>query len=378
MFGKRFTLFKIFGFQVWIDFSWLILGLLITWSLASGLFPQTVRGLTPTAYWLMGAAGAVGMLFSIVFHELCHSLVARRFGLTMRGITLFIFGGVAEMTEEPPSPRAEFFMAAAGPLSSIVLGLVMFGVRLIGRGSAWPRSITGIIGYLAFINLVLAGFNLLPAFPLDGGRVLRSILWGMKNNIRWATRISSQIGAGFSAILMVVGVFDVVIGNFIGGIWMFLIGMFLRGASQSSYQQLVVRTALEGETVRMYMVPDPVTVSPSISVETLIEDYIYKHHYKLYPVVDNGRLVGCVTLDQVKGIPREERATRKIGEIARACSVQNTIGPQEDALKALSIMSRANASRLMVVEGDRLVGVIALKDIMKLLSLKIDLEANAK
>jgi Zn-dependent protease/CBS domain-containing protein len=374
MFGKRFTLLKIFGFQVWIDFSWLILGLLITWTLADGLFPQNYRGLSTMSYWLMGVGGALGLLFSIVFHELWHSLIARKFGLPIKGITLFIFGGVAEMTDEPRSPKAEFFMAIAGPISSIILGLSLLGLRFLLVGSGWSRAVTGVVGYLAFLNLILAGFNLLPAFPLDGGRVLRSVLWGMKNNIRWATHIASQIGAGFGALLIVIGVFDLIVGNFIGGIWMFLIGMFLRSASQTSYQQLLIRRALEGESVRKFMVSDPVTVSPSISLKTLVEDYIFKHHYKMYPVVDRGELIGCITLDQVKQVPKENWPQRRVEEMARSCSDKNTIGPDEDVMKALSTMNRTNASRLMVVEGNVLVGVIALKDVMKLLSLKMDLE----
>lgn len=374
MFGKRITLLKIFGFQVWIDLSWLVLGFLMTWSLAQGLFPQRFRGLSPATYWLMGVGGALGLLVSIIFHELWHSLVARRFGLPIKGITLFIFGGVAEMTDEPRSPRAEFAMAIAGPLSSIVLALALLGARLLGAGAGWPVSVTGVIGYLALMNFVLAGFNLLPAFPLDGGRVLRSVLWGIKDNLRWATQVASQIGAGIAAVLMVIGAFDFISGNLIGGIWMFLIGMFLRGASQSSYQQVLLRRALEGEPVRKFMVADPVTVSPSLSLKTLVEDYIYKYHYKMYPVVDNGQLVGCITLNQVKTVPREDWGRHRVEEIAKDCSGVSTIGPEDDAMEALAMMNRTGASRLMVVEENRLVGVIALKDILKLLSLKVDLE----
>lgn len=374
MFGKGITLVKLFGFKVKIDLSWLILGLLITWTLAQGLFPQYHEGLQTATYWLMGIAGALGLLVSIVFHELWHSLIARRFGLPMRGITLFIFGGVAEMTEEPPSPKAEFFMAVAGPISSVVLGLGLFGIFFLGMNLGWPESVTGVINYLGFLNLILAGFNLLPAFPLDGGRVLRSVLWGWKDNIRWATQIASKIGGAFGIALIVVGVFELFLGNLIGGVWIAVIGLFIRGASQSAYQQMLIRRSLEGEKVRRFMKSDPVTVSASISVEDLVEDYIYKHHYKMYPVVENDHLVGCVTLSQVKTIPREERRDHRVRELAEGCSEKNTIGPDEDAMKALTAMRKANSSRLMVVEGDKLVGVITLKDMMGLLSLKIDLE----
>lgn len=374
MFGKGITLFKLFGFKVKIDLSWLILGLLITWTLAQGLFPNLYEGLKSSTYWIMGVAGALGLLFSIVFHELWHSLIARRFGLPMRGITLFIFGGVAEMTDEPPSPKAEFFMAVAGPISSVVLALGLFGVFFLGVSAGWPKSVTGVFNYLAFLNLILAGFNLMPAFPLDGGRVLRSVLWGWKDNLRWATQISSKIGGAFGIALVAIGVLELFLGNLIGGVWMAVIGLFIRGASQSAYQQMLIRRSLEGEKVKRFMKSDPITVSPDISVEGLVEDYIYKHHFKMYPVVDNDKLIGCVTLNQVKTIPKEERGERMVRELAENCSEQNTIHPDEDAMKALTVMRKTNSSRLMVVEGNKLVGVITLKDMLGLLSLKIDLE----
>ncbi len=374
MFGKSIKLFKLFGFEVKIDISWLVIALLITWTLAKGSFPHYYKGFTNSTYWIMGILGALGLFIAIIFHELSHSLVARKFGLPMKGITLFIFGGVAEMTEEPPSPRAEFFMAIAGPISSIILGLGLFGVRFLGEGIGWSKPVLGVISYLAFINLILAGFNLLPAFPLDGGRVLRSVLWGLKDNIRWATRIASSIGAAFGIALILFGALSVFLGNLIGGVWWVLIGMFMRGASQMSYQQLVVRRSLEGEKVRRFMVSDPVSVSPSISVDDLVEDYIYKYHFKMFPVVEDGKLLGCVTLNQVKEIPREERHKHPIRSLAKSCTKENTVGPDEDAMKALAIMNKAKSSRLMVVEGDNLLGVIALKDMLEFLSLKVDLE----
>ncbi|MBI5117513.1 site-2 protease family protein [Candidatus Poribacteria bacterium] len=374
MFGRRITLFKLFGFSVRIDISWIVIAILITWSLASGFFPTRYKGLHPTVYWLMGAVGAVGLFASIVFHEMCHSLVARGYGLPMKGITLFIFGGVAEMDEEPPSARAEFMMAVAGPASSVVLSLVFYGIHLIGRGAEWNMAVSGVIRYLGLINGVLALFNLIPAFPLDGGRILRAALWSWKDNIRWATRTASQIGSGFGVFLIVMGAANVLRGDFVGGMWWFLIGMFLRGAANMSYQQLVTRQALEGEPISRFMEPNPITVSPLISVEDLVENYIYKYHFKMFPVVDGDRLVGCVSTRQVKEIPRAEWAQRTVNELIHECSPENTVRPDIDSTKALAAMSKSGVSRLMVVEGDRLVGIIALKDMLRFLSLKVELE----
>jgi Zn-dependent protease/predicted transcriptional regulator len=374
MFGKRIKLFTLLGFEVGIDLSWLILAVLIIWSLASGVFPHYFKGLETSTYIWMGIVGALGLFVSIIFHELCHSLVARRYGLPIKGITLFIFGGVAQMEDEPPSAKAEFMMAIAGPLSSVALGV---GFYVIGRLVAAPapaNPIAAVIAYLSFINFLLAGFNLLPAFPLDGGRVLRSALWNWKKNLRWATHLSSRIGSGFGVALIVLGLLSVITGNFVGGVWWFVIGMFLRSASQQSYHQLLLRKALEGEHVRRFMATDPVTVSPRISVEDLVEDYIYKYHYKMYPVVDDGRLIGCVTLSQVKEVPRDQRESHTVGELASPCSRENSVEADADAMKALSMMNRMGSSRLMVTEGERLVGVLALKDMLKFLSLKIDLE----
>jgi Zn-dependent protease/predicted transcriptional regulator len=374
MFGKRINLFRLFGFEVRIDLSWIFIAVLIAWSLAASYFPSRYKNLSTQTYWLMGSVGALGLFFSIIFHEISHSLVARKFGIPMKGITLFIFGGVSEMDEEPPSAKAEFTMAVMGPVSSIILGVLFYGIYGQGSRDGWSASVNGVMYYLAWINVLLAGFNLLPAFPLDGGRVLRSILWSLKKNLRWATRISSGIGSSFGILLILLGVVNVFRGNFIGGIWWFLIGMFLQSSAKMSYQQLVVRNAMEGESVRRFMVRDPMTVRPSITVQQLVEDYIYKYHFKMFPVVDSDKLVGCVTTKHVQKIPREEWRMKTVGELATECSTENTIRPEADAMEALSKMSRTGLSRLIVMEGGHMAGVISLKDMLKFLSLKVELE----
>jgi Zn-dependent protease/predicted transcriptional regulator len=374
MFGKTVTLFRIFGFEVKVDFSWLILGALIVWSLATGLFPLWYKGLAPSDYWVMGVVGAAGLFLSIVFHELCHSLVARRFGLDMRGITLFLFGGVSEMADEPPSPKAEFFLAVAGPISSVVLAGVLLAASLLLGGPGPTTPAIGVLRYLGYLNLVLAAFNLLPAFPLDGGRVLRAVLWGAWNDLRRATRVAASIGAGLGAALMALGALQFFLGRSVGGLWTLVIGMFVRSAARSSYRQLLLRRALEGVPVRKFMVADPVTVAPGTTFAQLVEDYIYKYHFKMYPVVEGGALVGCVTLDQVKMLSPEERASRRVGELAGACSTDNTVGPDDDVTKALALMQRTGRSRLLVAENGRLAGVIAIKDILGYIALKLDLE----
>jgi CBS domain-containing protein len=250
-----------------------------------------------------------------------------------------------------------------------------YGIFHLGVVGEWPEAVTGTTGYLAFINLILAGFNLIPAFPLDGGRILRSGLWAYKGNLRWATRIASTVGSGFGIFLIVMGVFQVLGGNFVGGLWWFLIGMFVQSAAKSSYKQVLIRRALEGESVRRFMKSDPITVTPDVSIQDLVEDYIYQYHYKLFPVVqDTAKLLGCVGTNQVKEVPREERETKRVGDVMAPCSPDNTIEPELDAMKALSLMHRTGGGRLIVAEKDRLAGIITLKDLVEFLSLKIELE----
>jgi Zn-dependent protease/CBS domain-containing protein len=374
MFGKHLKLFKLLGFEVKIDASWLIIAVLVTWSLAKGAFPYWYPHLAPATYWIMGVVGALGLFISIVAHEFCHSLVARKFGMPMKGITLFIFGGVAEMGDEPPTAKAEFTMAIVGPLSSLVIAGVFYLIYRAGVTAGWGTPVNAVNGYIAYINAILAAFNLLPAFPLDGGRVLRSILWGIKDNLRWATRVSSAIGTVFGLGLIFLGVVQFIGGNVIGGVWMFLIGLFLRSAAQMSYQQLLVRKALEGEPVRRFMNADPVTVQDSITIAKLVEDYIYKYHYKMFPVMAGDKLVGCITTRQVKEIPREAWDRETIREAAGPCSEENTISPSTDAIKALAMMNQSGVSRLMVVDRGRLVGLVTLKDLLDFFSLKVELE----
>jgi Zn-dependent protease/predicted transcriptional regulator len=378
MFERKIPLFNLFGFKVGIDATWFILAVLITWSLAEGVFPHYFPGFSSATYWWMGVAGALGLFVSIVFHEFCHSIIARQFALPMKGITLFIFGGVAEMNKEPENAKSEFFMAIIGPLSSVFLAGIFFLIYTAGKTVNWPGPVNNVLVYLSWLNIILAGFNMVPAFPLDGGRVLRSILWYAKGNLRWATRIASGLGSGFGLLLMILGIINFIGGNFIGGLWYFLIGMFIRGASQMSYRQMLIKNTLMGEPISRFMVDEVVTAPSSITVFDLIENYFYKYHYKMFPVSENGLLKGCVTTKQIKEIPKEQWATRKVSDIIQPCSGENTISPKADAMKALSLMNNTGNSRLMVVEGNKLLGVISLKDMLKFMALKLDLEAGEK
>jgi Zn-dependent protease/predicted transcriptional regulator len=376
MFGRSIPLFRLAGFQVGVDWSWLILAVLITWTLSVGVFPYYYPDLAPAMYWSMGVIAALGLFASIILHELGHALVARRHGLPIRRITLFIFGGVAEMEAEPERPAVEFWVAIAGPIASFLVGLVCW---LLLQGAAAAGAgvpVVGVLAYLASINIILAVFNLVPAFPLDGGRILRSALWAWKGSLRWATRISSAIGGGFGIALILLGVYRVVIGDFIGGMWWFLIGLFVRFAAQASYQQVLMRESLRGVPVRRIMTADPVAAPPTVSVAELIDDYVYRHHHTMFPVVEDGRLVGCVSMHDIKRLPRERWSSTPVSAIMQPCSAATAIDPDMDAMEVLSLMSRTKNTRLLVTDGERLVGVVTLRDLLAFLSVKLDLEES--
>jgi Zn-dependent protease len=370
MFLHRVRLFTLAGVSVWVDASWIVFAILIVWTLAVGVFPSVAPGLPVATYWWMGIAGAIVFFFSIIFHELSHSLVARRFNIPITGITLFIFGGVAELHQEPTNAKSEFWMAAAGPASSMVLGTVL--LILAGSG-LFPRPIDSVLSYLGSINWALAIFNLAPAFPLDGGRILRSVLWWWKRDFRRATLIASQFGAAFGILLIVYGGLEMFRGAVVTGIWLFLIGLFLNGAAGAARQQMIVTQVFSGRKVCSLMNAQPVSVSPDLSLRTLVEDYFYRYHFRMFPVVRSGTLLGCITAAKLRSIPQAEWGNTTVGEAADRCSANNTITADNDALEALAKMRRAGSSQLLVIADGQLRGILTLTDMLQFLSINIAL-----
>lgn len=374
MFGRGIPLFRILGFQVKLDASWLILAVLVTWSLAAGYFPARYQGLPAATYLWMGIAGALGLFGSIVFHELSHSLVARRYGMSIKGITLFIFGGVAEMEDEPPTAKAEFLMAIAGPIASALLAVSFHILEGFGERMGMAAPVPAVLGYLAFINMLLAAFNLVPAFPLDGGRMLRAVLWAWRGDLRWATRIAANAGASFGFALIAFGLFNIVTGNPVGGVWFMLIGFFVRGAAAGSYNQMKTKQFFEGEPVRRFMIAGPIAAPPDITVHRLVEDYIYRHYHEMFPVVEGARLLGCIGIAEIRNIPRDRWDLVRVFDAMSPAAPENTVEADTDAVQALALMRRTGNSRLMVVEGGRLVGLVTLKDLLRLIAFRMDLE----
>jgi Zn-dependent protease/CBS domain-containing protein len=369
MFGTRWQLFRLSGIPISVDASWLIILALLTWTMGR-LFATEVPDLQPAAYWAMGLAAALAFFMCIVLHELGHALVSRRVGIPIRGITLFLFGGVAEMGDEPPSARSEFLMAIAGPAVSAVLAACFW----ILAGLAESPEIVVPLRFLAGINLAVLIFNLVPAFPLDGGRVLRSILWGATGNLRRATYWASLAGQTFAWLLIFLGIANFFAGAILNGIWLGLIGMFLNSAARGSYQQVLIRQVLHGEPVSRFMHRQPIVVPANTNLRHWVEDYVYRHHRKFFPVASNGHLEGVISTQSLARFPREEWDKRTVAEAMRQDVSELSIAPDADALEALAKMQRTGSSRLLVTEGDQLVGIVSLKDLLRFLDLKLELE----
>lgn len=362
---------KIFNIPIRLDFSWLFILILVIWSLSSFVFPSYCRDypVSQSTFWVMGVLGGIGIFGSILFHELSHAIVAKKYGLLINRITLFVFGGVAEIADEPSTSQSEFKMAVAGPIFSYCLSGFFFILEYLSNYFEFPISERAVVNYLAWGNFALASFNLLPAFPLDGGRILRAYLWKRKKSIVEATRVASKIGSGFGFALIGLGVVTFLFRNFIGGMWYFLLGMFLREAAQSSYKQVLIKKSFEGELVSRFMEINPVVVSSVATIQDLVDHFIVKYQHRLFPVVRDGKLVGCFRARDLKKVPRANWRSAYVEDYMEPISEQNSISPTMDAKEALLRMSQQGEDRLLVVEHETLEGVLILKDMLNYFAL---------
>jgi Zn-dependent protease/CBS domain-containing protein len=373
MFTNRIPLFTLFGIKVGLDYSWFLLAILLVWSLMAGYFPWVLPGLDTASYLWMAILGAAGLFASIIFHEYGHALVARRFDLPISRITLFIFGGVAEMDDEPRTAAAEFWMAIAGPIASFALAAAMLFLLMIGPFGA-ESQLGAIIGYLAFINLILAVFNLLPAFPLDGGRILRAAVWHFTKDFQKATRLAAATGSVLAVVLIGLGVLNIIAGAFVQGIWQMLIGFFVYSAAGASRAHAELRGTLHGVPVSRIMRHDVVSVPADTPVQALIEEYFYRHFYKVFPVVDStGRPVGVIGLKDVASADRTARTRDIMGPLTE----DNTVTSSAPAYKVLQTMQRRQNSRMLVIDGQTLQGMVTMRDIMSYLAVRDELEPDS-
>lgn len=377
MLQRRISIGRLLGFEIRFDLTWLMLVAFIVWTLSAGFFPAAYADLSTDTYIWMGILGAAGLFTSIILHELAHSVVGRHLGMEIHGITLFAFGGAAELGEEPKTPRVEFLMAIAGPAMSVVLAGLFYGLGALLAGLGLSAPIVAVNAYLVTINLILAAFNMLPAFPLDGGRVLRAVLWRWRNDLGWATRVASLIGGGLGLVLVLLGVLSAFSGNLVGGVWLFLIGLFIRAAATSANQRLQMRQTLGDVPVRRFMKRDPVVVQSTLSVDRLVEEYLLGRSLQQVPVVQDGRLVGYVGVDEVKAVPVDSRGRYSVAEVQKPVDATEILAPDTGAAEALARMQRIGQGRLFVLEGSALIGVITLRDLLSYLSVAQELGAQA-
>jgi len=298
-----FRIGKIAGIEIDINWSWIVILVLLTVSLATGWFPQLYPGWSTATSWIISLISALLLFVSVLLHELAHSLVARRSGLKVKNITLFIFGGVSNIEQEPKSPGVEFWMALVGPLTSLFIGAVCFLLLLPLRGTR--SQLEGILFYLAVSNILLGLFNLIPAFPLDGGRVLRAIVWKITGSLQTATRAASLSGQVFAYLFILGGLWLIFAGNVLDGVWIGFIGWFLLSAAQSANAQGMLQSTLRGVTVAEVMNPAPPTVPATISLQELVDEYFLPHALRYALVMQDDRLAGMITLSDIRHVPRE-------------------------------------------------------------------------
>jgi len=363
---------KIAGISIDLHFTWFIIFAIVVFWIGAGVM-SGVPGIQPGVRWAWGVAVALVFFLSLLLHELAHSLVARRLGIGISGITLLIFGGVSRMTSEPQSAKDELKMAIAGPATSMILGAIFLSLSLAVSHSAKPMVHLGLF-WLGLINLVLAGFNLLPGFPLDGGRVLRAIVWSTTGDLRHATYVGSMAGQGVAYLLMAFGVFALFTPKgFVNGLWFILIGWFLLDAARSGYQQQLLQSALSGVRIKDIMTTDVVTIAPEATVQQAVDDYFLRLNYAAFPVADGHYLRGILTLAHVRQVPREQWADTRVGDVVEPLDQTRMMRPTDDAWDALAAMAGADQGRVLVVDGGELVGIISRTNIMRFLRTKMGL-----
>jgi Zn-dependent protease len=364
-------LVRLLGFDILIHWSWLIIFTLFTWSLATGYLPSVYPEWSAERRWIAAAITSALFFGSILVHELSHSIVARARGLGVSSITLFLFGGVSSLGGEPRSARDEFWIAVVGPLTSFAIGAVAAGVWLLTRdGDA--TVVAAISGYLAYINVAVGIFNLLPGFPLDGGRVLRSAVWAANHNMLAATRIAANAGRVVAAIMIGVGLLMVFTGG-LGGLWLAVIGWFLWNAAESSYQQLLLQNSLQGLTAGMLAGPATMRVPPDITLRQFAEDYLLAHNQRAFFVgVEGGDAIGLITLSDLHKHPRDQWDQISVFRAMTPKERLITVTPRTPAIEALQSMAEHNINQLPVVSGRDVEGLLTRAALIRAIQFRAD------
>lgn len=370
MFKNAITIFRVYGIDIRIDPSWLLIAALFVWNLSAQYFPQLLPGLSQATYISLGVIAMLGFFASLLLHELAHSVVAISYGLKITGITLFIFGGVAGLESEPKDARSEFWIAIAGPAMSFALAGFGYLMADIMAGLGVRESVVILFGYLGIANLVLAIFNMVPAFPMDGGRVLRAFLWYLKSDLEFATRIASRLGSILGIGFMALGLLSVLNGAGVGGFWLILIGFFITGSSRGVYESQKIERILLGHTVGQIMTRAPVTVLPVTTITDLVQDIILGKNIGFVPVMEGTRLLGYIDRNTLHAIARDAWDSLTVGDVFVPLSQENSVPADFLIQDLIERMQLGGQKKFLVVEGNTLLGVISFADIISYVSLE--------
>lgn len=364
------------GISIKINLSWLIIFALLAVSLAMGWFPVAAPGFAVWIYWVTGAVITLLFFASVLAHELAHSVVARWRGIPVKSITLFIFGGVSDIEREPQSAGAEFQIAVVGPLASLIIGVVLGLVSIAASALSGPSLLVAALEYLALANLALGVFNLIPGFPMDGGRVLRAAIWKATGSLRRATRWAANAGQAVAFLMIFVGIWLFFSSDWVDGIWIGLIGLFILQAAQSEYTQVRLETMLAGATVQQFMAAPPSPATPDLSLQQVVDEYVLRAGQRTIPVVgrEDGRLVGVVSLRDIRQTPRELWSGATVGQVMTPLARLKTARPDQPMSEALAAMTQTRLSQMPVVAPDgELIGMLDLSAIVERLQMERDL-----
>ena len=366
LFRNAIKILNIFGIDVELDISWFLVFFLFSFTLSRHYYPQMLPETEDTLHWILGISTTILVFISVLIHELAHSLMAIKEGIPINKITLFIFGGVAQMKKEPELPAAELKITVVGPLSSLVLS-AMFGIIYL----VLPRGIPISEGvwFLARMNLLVGILNLIPAFPLDGGRLLRAFLWLWKGNLLNATRIAVLAGSYFAFFAMGIGFVMLFMAGTVWGLWYIFLGWLLYQAGQSSYSQVALKESLSGIKVKDVMSEQVQVVNIGMSIEELIEEF-YRYKFGAFPVMEDSNLKGLITMNRLKDIPKSQWARTEVGEVMVPLEHCLIVHPDSEAVEAMMKMASEGAGRALVVQEDRLTGILSNTDMMRVIKIK--------
>jgi Zn-dependent protease len=355
---------KVLNIPVNVDYSWFLIFILLTWSLAISYYPSEFQQWPTAWYWILGAITTIMLFVSVLLHELGHSIVALRYKIPVRNITLFIFGGVAQIASEPPTAISEFWIAIAGPVVSFLLAGI-FALLELAVASLTP--LFALMKYLAYINGTLGLFNLIPGFPLDGGRVFRAIVWGTSGDFRKATRIASGVGHVIAYLFILVGVYFIFSGNFAGGIWIAFIGWFLESAAQSQVQQMAVRDLLAGRKVSQAMSQNYTIISPTITLQSLADTHILGEGRRFFIVQDEYGVRGVLTLQTIREIPRDRWPSTSADQAMIQANDMQWVRPDTELWNALERMDQNGVNQLPVIQDNQIAGLLTRENVISFL-----------